>query len=289
MIPERTVFAFFPYLITHNRVPLRGIEFRSNTDLDDLPADAKKHLEILSQMFFLQDGVRIEQMTCACLEFPADKADQIEFRRRLHEAQLLIGYLYCSPHPSGGVLLPAEKSTLFVFRLGDTFGSPGMVPTSLVWHDQHGSNRVKRIDGKDTPSTDMTQGYSGTRNQTTPLWVAEGSRLFPELPHITLNETQELSIHIDMLLSRPYHWALEYLYHPPEDYPPDLRNRVFVSLEWYLKSCRASITEAEVVVHLAIALESLVRVRPGEGVTERFKDAIQTLLGPVPRLDDWLD
>ena len=92
-----------------------------------------------------------------------------------------------------------------------------------------------------------------------------------------------------MFLSRPYHWALEFLYFPPHHYPPDLRSRVFVSLDWYMKGCRASIVEAEELVHLAIALESLLRVRSGEGVTERFKDAVLTLLGPAPRLDIWVD
>lgn len=62
-----------------------------------------------------------------------------------------------------------------------------------------------------------------------------------------------------------------------------------MSIDWYLKSCRAAIVEAEALVHLAIALESLLHVHSGQGVTERFKDAILTLLGPVPRLDVWVE
>lgn len=64
MTPERAVFAFFPYLVTSERFRLRGIEFRSNQDIAYLPAEAQEHLTTLSQMFFLEDGVRIEQMTC---------------------------------------------------------------------------------------------------------------------------------------------------------------------------------------------------------------------------------
>ena len=44
------------------------------------------------------------------------------------------------------------------------------------------------------------------------------------------------------------------------------------SLVFRLAPCTAN-GDAEALVHLAIALESLLRVRPGEGLTERFKDA----------------
>jgi hypothetical protein len=148
---------------------------------------------------------------------------------------------------------------------------------------------VKQVDAKEIPSTALTPGYAGTRNETIQLWVAKGTCVFPEIPHITLNLSQELSINLQMLLSYPYHWALTFLYSPPDDYPTDLRGRVFVSLDWYMKSCRASLVEAEALVHLAIALESLLRVRSGEALTERFKDAVLLLLGPVPRLDIWVD
>src|SRR5207302_8547382 len=114
MVPERAVFAFFPYLITRERVKVRGIEFRSNQDIADLPADVQEHLTTLSQMFFLEDGVRIEQMICAYVELPKDKEEQEDALRRLHEAQLLVGYLYSDPHPYGGVCLPFENSTLFL-------------------------------------------------------------------------------------------------------------------------------------------------------------------------------
>lgn len=290
MIPERAVFAFFPYLITRERVTIRGIEFRSNQDIADLAADVQEHLTTLSQMFFLEDGVRIEQMVCAYIELPNDKDEQEDALRRLHEARLLVGYLYSHPHPAGGVFLPFEDSTLFVFRFGDIMpGTPGMVITSLVWQGRNHGQRVKQVDAREIPSTDLTPGYAGTRNQTIQLWVAKGSRIFPELPHVILNYSQELSDNLQMLLSHPYHWALNYLYFPPHDYPPDLRSRVFVSLDWYMRSCRASLDDAEALVHLAIALESLLRVRSGEGLTERFKDAVLLLLGPVPRLELWLD
>jgi hypothetical protein len=287
MISERAVFAFFPYLITRERVRIRGIEFRSNQDIADLPADIQEHVTTLSQMFFLEHGVRIEQMTCAYFQLPEGRDDQENMLRRLYEARLLVGYLYSHPHPSGGVFLPFENSALFVFQFGDLL-QDGMVPTSFVWQGKQYGNRVKEVDAREIPSTDLTLGYYGRRDRTAHFCVAKGSRIFPETPHIVLNFSQELVVNLQMLLSHPYHWALYRFYIDQYDDLPDLRTRVFVALDWYMKSCRASIFEAEALVDLAIALESLLNVGSSEGVRDRLKDAILTLLGPVARLDLWV-
>jgi hypothetical protein len=288
MNPEQAVFAFFPYLITRERPRIRDIEFRSNKDIADLPSDVQEHLTTLSEMFFLQDGVRIGQMVCAYLELPKQKEEQEETLRRLHEARLLVGYLYSHPHPSGSVFLPFENSTLFVFRIGDSL-QPGMVPTSMIWPDPGYGERLKRIDGREIPNTMLVPGYAGTRNQRTQLWTAKGSRIYPEVPHSVLNHTQDLALNLNMFLSHAHQWALWTLYFQPNYCPPDLRKRVFVSIDWYMRSCRDSLLEAEAIVHLAIALESLLHARSGEGIRERLKDAVLTLLGPVTHLENWVD
>jgi hypothetical protein len=164
-----------------------------------------------------------------------------------------------------------------------------MVVTSLVWQGESYDERIKRIDSRKIPTTELVPGYVAIRNRTTQFWVAEGSRIFPELPHITLNFSQDLFDNLQELSSHAHNWALAWLYASRHDESPEIRTRVFVSLEWYLRSCRESIVETEALADLAIALESLLRIRHGEGLTERFKDAVLTLLGPVPRLDSWLD
>jgi hypothetical protein len=312
MNPERILFAFFPYLVTRERVNIRGITFRSSQDIADLLPDVQGHITTLSEMFFLEHGVRIERMICAYLELPEDKEEKDDLIRRLHEAHLLIGYLYSQPHSAGRVLLPFENSTLFVFRIGDTFQN--MLPTSVVWQGHQYGDRVKEVDNRDIPATELTPGYTGKRNHRTWLWVAKGSRIFPEIPHIILNHTQDLFDNLQMTLSHHWNWGLEYLYSNPHEYPFGLRRRVFVSINWYMRSCRDSLDDAEAIVHLAIALESLLHLRSDKGakdrsdkgevtdhsdkevkgrsdkgqVTDRFKNAVLTLLGPVPRLEDWL-
>jgi hypothetical protein len=92
------------------------------------------------------------------------------------------------------------------------------------------------------------------------------------------------------LLEHPYNWGLALLYGYAHDLPEQIHDRVFISLDWYMRSCRAGIVETESLVNLAIALESLLRItqEKSERITERFRDAILTLLGPVPLLDSWI-
>lgn len=286
---EQARFAFLPYLVTRKRVRIRGIEFRSNHDIADMPEDVQSHVKTLSEMFFADNVFRIEEMTFAFFEISSDSIEAEKLLRRLDEAHLLIGYLYASPHPSGGSFLPSETCSLFLFRIGEQYGPEGKVISSLVWHKLDDSNRVTNIDGKVIPTDDLVPGYFGTRNRTVPIWATNGFRIYPELPNIILNLNQDLSWNLQSSLSQAHQWAIAHLYQSDEEFRDETRHRIFASLEWYMKSCRESIEETEALVNLAIALESLLRLRSGEGVTDRFKDAVLTLLGPVPRLDTWLD
>ncbi len=286
---SESMCAVFPYLRTRERVKIRGIEFRSNKDLEDLPPDAQQAIEMLCSMFLIQDGVQITEMTCAQLDTPDDQAQPHDLLQRLREARLLVGYLYSTPQPGGGVFLASENSSMLVFRPGDLASRPGMVPTALVWRDRYEKSRMTRLDGKEIPKEDMIPGYEVIRDFTSHFWVGDSSRIYPETPFTVLNLSQELSGDLGMLLSRPHNWALASLFESPWRDVPETRERAFTAIDWYLKSCRASIPESEAIVHLAIALESLLKIRSGESLTERFKDAVLTLVGPVPRLDSWLD
>jgi hypothetical protein len=278
------IYGVFPYLKTRERIRLRGVEFRSSDDLDDVAPGPREHLKALCAMFFLGDGVQIRRMTCAAIPAGIDPASRHEAMRAAYEAQLLVGYLYSSPHPSGGVFLPAESSTLFLFR-------PDRVPASLAWHEPGEGADVAIVREPRKSESGFLEGYEGRRNDAAHLWVAGGSRVYPELPHQVLNLSQTLAEDVYRFLERDAYWAFRRLYlaEDSRQIAGAVRDRVFSGLEWYLRGCRRAISESEALVHLAIALEGLLRVPAGERLTERFKDAVLTLIGPVPRLDSWLD
>lgn len=284
----KQVFVILPYLKTSNRCTIRGIDFRNNEDLCDLPQESREHLVALCEMFFLQEGTRINRMTCSLLDVPDNHTQQSTLLRRLYEAHLLIAYLYSAPHASG-VFLPFECSSLFYFWRGEASRNDGMIWRSLVW-ETDADNRTTRVDDRAIPSEMMIPGYSGIRNHSVHLWVAKGTRIYPELHRLSLNISQDLAAHVEIFCSRPYNWGISQLYTSSRDLDlPEVQSRVFVGLEWYLRGCREAICDAEALVHTAIALESLLRIRAGDGLTERFKDAVLTLIGPIPRLDSWLE
>jgi hypothetical protein len=278
-----TAFAIFPYLSTRERFILRGIEFRSSKEFDNIPSEIHDHLRVLCDMFFVGDGVQITDMIYAYLPGVDKQTFEEKELRRLHEVQLLIGYLYSSPHPGGGIFLPFESSTLFVFQ-------PQQVSSWLVWNKSSEEGKVRVLDER-AMSAELVDGYEGTRNLATHLWVAAGSRIYPEIPHQVLNLSQSVGDNVVTFLSRDQNWALRRLYLQKKNVTEkrEVESRVFIALEWYLRSCRKGINEPESLVHLAIALESLLKLPPGEGLTERFKEAVLTLVGPVPRLDSWIE
>ena len=170
-----SIFCIFPYLKTNQRLRLRGVEFRSSSDLDDLDAEARDHLKTLCAMFFLGDGVQIREMTCASIQTGGDGAYLRDTLRRVHDTRLLIGYLYSSPQPMGGVFLPSESSSLFVFR-------PDRVVSSLVWHELDEGELTTLLREQRKSETGFLEGYEGSRNDTAHFGLLREAVFFPRCP-----------------------------------------------------------------------------------------------------------
>lgn len=286
MAQNKKLFAFFPYVRTRKRCRIRGIEFRSIDDLEGLESGVLTHVETLGRMFYTSDGARITAPTFAVLEVPDD--DQMfKGDRWLTEVQLLIAYLYGAPHPTptagDDMFLSGECSTLFTFMRN-------RVPSSLVLTTKDGARggRVTVENAESLPASDFIEGYQGFRNREVPLWVAEGSRIYPPIPHLCLNYSQNLDLDIQRFLAADKHWAFRRLF-DQHDLSWENQKRVFTSLVWYSRSCEVTRDAAERLLSLAIALETLLALENGDRLTERFKDAVMTLVGPVARLDEWLD
>jgi hypothetical protein len=279
------LIAFFPYARTRGRCRIRGIEFRDIDDLDGLEQPVRSHAQTLGGMFYTCQGGRIAKPMFAAIAIPDGKSLAVA-HRALIEAQLLITYIYGAPHSSptatDDIFLSSECSTLFTF-------TPDRIVSSLarLTKSDAESGRIAAGDAESLPSSDFIEGYEGLRNQVVPLWVAEGSRIYPELPNICLNYSQYLDAHLEQFLSAAKNWPFRYVF-GRNDLSHDNQERVFSSLLWYSRSCRTSADPTERLLILAIALETLLALAKGERLTERFKEAVVTLVGPVPRLDEWL-
>jgi hypothetical protein len=202
--------------------------------------------------------------------------------KRLREARILIGYLYSSPHfPGGDPFLLHEHADLYLFE-------PAMVSKFLV-----------RLTADDDPQRDSdkppgireyeVEGYEGTLNQHSWVWVAEGSRLYPSLSHFWLNKSQDLSHDLELLELEDYAWPLLHFALANKPMHQESEDRIFTALEWYNRSSSGHATEDVALVHLATAFESLLGLEQGPDLTVRFKDTILCLLGKTPLLDSWIE
>ena len=127
-------------------------------------------------------------------------------------------------------------------------------------------------------------GYDGMLNFMEHFWVVKGSRIYPPVPHITLNISEDLAANCAEFLQGGTGYELVRLL---TDDARHIGERLFTALSWYNATNRAEVSESEALINLAIAFESLLDLPTGEK-TDRFADSVSLLLGRVPRLNDWV-
>ncbi len=277
---KQDVFAILPYLKTSESLSIRGIRFRSSDNLAGLSPEQQHHLKILFSMFFLRNDLRITQMIYALLELGDDPGENQQLFQRLSEAQAVIGYLVSTPQPPReDPFLPLENASLYVFH-------PERFTRYLIWPDDSNPT-VENLAKDSTPTERELDGYEGQRNWGLAFWVVEGNRIYPSLPRLSLNE--DLFRTVVLFTQQRQNWAFTELMASREPENTAFEDRIFTALEWHNKSTADAISEEEALVHLAIAFESLLNLPRGEELSSRFKDTVMILLGPIPRLDSWLE
>jgi hypothetical protein len=93
---------------------------------------------------------------------------------------------------------------------------------------------------------------------------------------------------LNHVFSKSRRFAPVYNYFKTRTAIDNLGARILTALAWYNRSTGVDIEESVALVNLAIAFESLLGLKAGEKVTERFMEAVNLLVGDVPRLDSWL-
>jgi len=274
-VPGRSI-AVFPFLTTSESVRLGSFELRSTNDTVGLNEEDAAHVREVAEMLFLQDDLRIRSAVYAML--PALDLDKAEpCLRGLEQLQAIVAYCYSAPHPtSGDPFFHFEQTSLAIL-------SPEPVLIFLVRSDHN----VEPIN----PSTlipdhrDCVGGYRGLYNFRQPFWVAKGSRLYPPVPHIGLNISQNLAHDLSEFFALPQHHLLPDLLRPPTT---ETRERVLTALAWYNRANAFTSDDDSAIMNLAVAFESLLAL-PKDAKTDRFVDAVSLLLGRVTRLDLWAE
>jgi hypothetical protein len=273
--PGRAI-AVFPFLKTSEPVCLGDFTFRSTDDTTDLSREDCAHVKEVAAMLFLQDDLRTTSAAYAML--PALDLDQNEpCLRELKRVQAIVAYCYSAPHPTfGHPFFHYEQASLAIF-------SPEPVSIFLVRPEHH----VEAIAPHSTLTPDewhRVPGYNGRYNFRHPFWVVKNSRIYPPVPHIALNISQDLAHDFHQFLQEPQHNLLPELLRQPAT---EAAERVLTALTWYNRANAVRCDDDTVFIHLATAFETLLAL-PRDSKTERIVDAVSLLLGRIPRLDLWV-
>ena len=276
------LFAILPYLKTSGTVTIRGIHFRSNTELDALDQSTREHLSTLFSMFFLKDDLRIKQLSYACLDTTDNDPKNKQVVQRLVEVHHLLAYLYSSPHPSFlEPFLKYEHANLYIF-------TPEPVSQFLIRPNNSNLEDVSSIDPYPTPDDRHEMpGYRGTLNNESPIWVAKGSRIYPPSSHFWLNLSQDLHLNLPRSSSSSRNGGVWSLVDANEPRLGPIEDRIFIALKWYNRSNSIDLGDDIALLHLAVAFESLLALEQGPNITQRFIESIRLLVGPVPKLENW--
>ena len=272
---ERTTFVLFPYLRTSEPVSIGGTTFRSSEDATGLSAEQAGKLQSAVELFYLQDDVRIH--TCTYASIPYVDINHPEAFVPLEKLRHVVAYLYAVPHlPSDDTFLAFEHATLYLLsptRVSEFLVRPLHRPATLG----HPFQDLEDV---------VIDGFEGTCNLRHHLWVAPGSRIYPPISRMTVSARQDMALDFERI--RAESPELSTLLRMLTSEPTDLSQRVLAAVRWFNRGCSLDSDDEPALVSLAIAFETLLALPEGESTSERFREAVLTLLGRYPKLDDWL-
>lgn len=266
--------AIFPYLKTSGPVQFGPYMFRSTDDLESVSEVQAAAVTEVTRMLYTQNNARVRSASYTVIP-PLHDSGVLQIPELLKRMHSLIAYLYGTTNDQfGGPFLGYECATLLVL-------TPGRVSRFLVEPEHH-----TILDEPIAIAWDnnFAPGYHGMLDFTKPFWVVAGSRLYPPVPHITLNISQDLAADCGQFLQGGTGYELVRLL---TDDARHIGARLFTALSWYNTTNRADVSEGEALINLAIAFESLLDLPTAEK-TDRFVDSVSLLLGRVPRLNDWV-
>src|SRR5258708_7143897 len=206
-VPARAI-AVFPFLKTTDAIQLGGLSFGSTDDTSDLEKGDATNVREIADMFVLKDNLGIRSASYAILPpLDLDKTDPTV--SELERIQAIIAYCYSAPrHTFGDIFFHFEHASLAIF-------SPQPVTTFLVRPDHHVAP-AGDLPPLEADEWHRVPGYEGRYNFRNPFWVIRGSRLYPPVPHISLNDGQSLEWDLGRAFTEaPQHHLLPTLIQEP--------------------------------------------------------------------------
>jgi hypothetical protein len=269
--------AVFPFLKTCDPIALGNFVFRSTKDTAGVDPDDAARVREIGDMLYLQDDLRIESASYALLpSLDLDKEEVESAVTELERIQATVAFCYSHPHQTfGDPFFAFEHSSLAIF-------SPEPVSIFMVRPDYHvvatGSTTELKHD-----DWNRVAGYYGRYNFDHPFWVVENSRMYPPVPHMVLNQSQDLAHDVGRCFHSERYGLLPGLLKPRRS---PAEERVLKAIRWFNRANAYSADKNSAILDLSVAFETLLGL-PRDEKSDRFVDAVSLLLGRIERLDIW--
>jgi len=275
-VPGHAV-AVFPFLKTRGAITIGNFIFKSTDDIAGLDPEDATHVREIADMLYLQDDLRIKSASYAILApLDLDKDEVEPAVVELERVQAIVAFCYSHPHRTfGDPFFSFEQSSLAIF-------SPEPVSIFIIRPEHHvvatgSTNGLKQDDWH------RVTGYYGRYNFAHPFWVVKNSRVYPPVPHIVLNQSQDLAYDVGSCFqSERYRLFPELL----KERRSPAEERVLKAIRWFNRANALRADENSAILDLSVAFETLLGL-PRDEKSDRFVDAVSLLLGRVERLDIW--
>ncbi len=113
----------------------------------------------------------------------------------------------------------------------------------------------------------------------------KNSRLYPPVPHIVLNQSQDLTYDLSRCFESIRYHLLPTLLSEGNGATAE---RVLKAIGWFNRANTLHGDDHSAILDLSVAFETLLAL-PKDAKTDRFKDAVSLLLGRVERFDTWAE
>ena len=257
----------------------RDLVIKNSDDTEGLPSEAARHIQTIRNMFFIGENSKIQRMLYT-FHVSTEKLSAPDFNVQLLEFKTLVSFIYSSPHQGkGNLFLRNEHSTLFIF-------TPTQIPAMFL--NQPNTELEQSTIPIPSSRDILVPGYEVVINDKYYSSQPEGSPIYPPVPNIWLNISQDLFIDFTLVLTESTLYGPLLKYFLSHDENDIITERILTAMTWYNRSTAIDIDESVALINLAIAFESLLDLDQSEQLTNRFKEAVTLLVGEIPRLDSWL-
>jgi len=276
-------YIFFPYLKCSDKIIIDEITFYSSNKIDELSADDQNILREISDKFYMSYNYKIKNMMVSVIKERYDLS-QFGYKSDIHttygkvlKIRELIIYLYSSLHPTFlDPFLDKVACNLFAF-----------IPEKRVIPNYRSNINLQYVGGiKEELDKNLVDGYHGILNGTNFISIEKNEKILPPIPGYNQNYNQDLSVDLQRIEKGSVY---NFFHDFKKVHILFETDRLFRSMQWYNRSNSKSISLEEQLINLSISFESLLDLEKDKNITNRFRNAINILIGNNEKLNAWAD